>query len=173
VARPLTSDGDYRSPLFGPADAFVYALRDEVVVRLPVAGGTAVPQARVPGVLKLVGFDGADDLIVLTAAQPPASPLGQLSIMSGRLTPLPHDPESAEERRMIAFVRGDERVYGDTRVYTRTETRRGAVRTTEWTDVYVARGAAAPVNVSACQGVDCSAPALSRDGRQIAYVKAR
>ena len=48
-----------------------------------------------------------------------------------------------------------------------------ALRTTEWTDVYVARGTAAPVNVSACQGVNCSAPALSSDGRQIAYVKAQ
>lgn len=172
TAQMLTQDGGYRSPVFAANDAFVYALRDDVVVRIPVAGGAAAQQGRAPDVVKLVGFDGPNDLIVLTEAQPPASPLALLSLRTGRLTPLPHDPMSAEELRLIAFVRGDERVYGETRVYTRTESRRGALRTSEWTDVYVARGAAAPVNVSACGGVNCSAPALSRDGRHVAYVKA-
>lgn len=169
--RALTTDGGYRSPIFAPGGAFVYALRSEWVVRIAVAGGAAIPQGRAPNVVKLVGFDG-DDLIVLTDASPPASPLALLSIETGRLASLPHDPGSSEELRLIAFVRGDERVYGETRVYTRTESRRGALRTMEWTDVYVARGASAPVNVSACGGVDCSAPALSSDGQYVAYVKA-
>ena len=172
TGRALTQDGEYRSPVFAPNDAFVYALRNDVMVRIPVAGGAATPQGRAPDVVKLVGFDGPDDLIVLTEAQAPASPLALLSLKTGRLASLPHDPTSPEELRLIAFVRGDERVYGETRVYTRTESRRGALRTSEWTDVYIARGTAAPVNVSACQGVDCSAPALSRDGRYVAYVKA-
>jgi hypothetical protein len=109
---------------------------------------------------------------VLTDAPPLASPLAVLSLKTGRLAPLPHDPQSAAEARLIAFMRGDERVYGDTRVYTKSESRRGALRPIEWTDVYVARGVAPPVNVSACDGVNCSAPALSRDGRRIVYVKA-
>lgn len=169
--RALTSDGGYRSPIFSPAEPFIYALRNDVVVRIPIGGGAASPQGRAPAVVKLVGFDG-DDLVVLTGASEPASPLALLSIKTGQLAALPHDPNSAEELRLIAFVRGDERVYGETRVYTRAESRKGALRTTEWTDVYVARGAAAPVNVSACGGVDCSAPALSTDGRYVAYVKA-
>ena len=172
MTRALTEGGGYRSPVFGPSDAFVYALREDVVVRIPAAGGMPAQQGRAPDVVKLVGFDGPDDLVVLTEAQPPESPLALLSLKTGRLTPLPHDPKSAEELRLIAFVRGDERVYGDTRVYTRTESRRTALRTTEWTDVYIARGTAAPVNVSACRGVNCSAPALSRDARRIAYVRA-
>ena len=169
--RALTNDGGYHSPVFAPNDGFVYALRDDSVVRIPVAGGAATSQGRASGIVKLVGFDGPDDLIVLTEAQAPASPLALLSLKTGRLASLPHDPTSPEELRLIAFVRGDERVYGETRVYTRTESRRGALRTSEWTDVYIARGTAAPVNVSACQGVDCGAPALSPDGRYIAYVK--
>jgi hypothetical protein len=172
MARPLTQDGGYRSPVFGQDDAFIYALRDDVVVRIPVGGGTVVQQGRTAEAVKLVGFDGPDDLTILTNAQPPASPLASLSLKTGRLAPLPHDPKSPEELRLIAFVRGDERVYGTTRVYTRTESRRSALRTTEWTDVIVARGTAAPVNVSACDGINCGAPALSHDGRFLAYVKA-
>ena len=169
--RALTTDGGYRSPIFAPTDAFIYALRNDAVVRIPAAGGAPASQGRAPNVVKLVGFDG-DDLVVLTDAPEPAPPLAVLSIKTGHISALPHDPKSSEELRLIAFVRGDERVYGETRVYTRTESRRGALRTMEWTDVYVARGTAEPVNVSACGGVDCSAPALSNDGRYVAYVKA-
>ena len=41
-----------------------------------------------------------------------------------------------------------------------------------WTDVYVQRGTAVPVNVSVCDGVRCLEPALSPDGRKVAFVKA-
>ena len=46
--RALTSDGGYRSPIFSPDNAFVYAIRDDVVLRIPVAGGAATPQGRAP-----------------------------------------------------------------------------------------------------------------------------
>ena len=39
MTRALTEGGGYRSPVFGPSDAFVYALREDVVVRIPAAGG--------------------------------------------------------------------------------------------------------------------------------------
>ncbi len=169
--RALSHDGGYRSPIFSPDGAFVYALRGDVVIRIPVAGGAATTQGHAPGLVKLVGFDRPDDLVVLTEAGAPASPLAALSLKTGQLTPLPHDPTSAAELHLIAFVRGDERIYGETRVYTRTESRPGALRPTEWTDVYVARGTATPLNVSACQGLDCGAPALSGDGRSVVYVK--
>ena len=58
------------------------------------------------------------------------------------------------------------------RVYSETESKRGLSRTIEWTDVYLRRGTAAPRNVSACDGVNCVQPALSPDGRSVAFVKA-
>jgi hypothetical protein len=56
-------------------------------------------------------------------------------------------------------------------VYTRTESRRGMSRTTQWSDVYVRRGDAAPRNLSACNGVSCVQPALSPDGRSVVFIK--
>jgi hypothetical protein len=170
MRRALTQGGKYRSPVFDPGDAFVFALRDDVVVRIPAAGGAPEDRGRVASAVKLIGFDGPDELVVLIEA-PPASPLVVLSLKSGRTSALPHDAESKEEQRMLAFVRDGERVYGDIRVYTRTETRRGLSRTIEWSDVYLARGTAAPVNVSSCDGVNCAEPALSNDRRRLAYVK--
>jgi hypothetical protein len=127
----------------------------------------------VPGALKLVGFDStnADDLVLLFDAPPAASPLGVLSLKSGRVTPLPYDASSEDERRMLAQIRGQEREYGTTRVYTRSESRRGLSRPIQWTDVYIRRGTAAPRNVSNCDGVSCVQPSLSSDGQSVMFIK--
>lgn len=170
VAR--TTGGGYRSPIFAPADGSIVALRGDTLVRIPAGGGSAVPVQRAPGILKLVGFDtgNADEIVVLLDGG--TAPVGVLSVKSGKVTPLPYDAKSNAERRMLAQVRGQERTYGDASVYVRTESKRGLSRTIEWTDVHFRRGNAPPRNVSACDGANCGQPALSPDGRRIAFVKA-
>jgi hypothetical protein len=172
TAAALTTGGGYRSPIFAPADGGILALRGDTLVRIPAGGGSAAPLQRVPGILKLVGFDAgnADEIVVLLDGG--AAPLGVLSAKSGRVTPLPYDAKSDVERRMLAQVRGQERTYADASVYVRTESKRGLSRTIEWTDVHFRRGTAPPRNVSACDGTNCGQPALSPDGRRIAFVKA-
>jgi hypothetical protein len=123
--------------------------------------------------VKLVGFDGtdADDLVLLFDAPPAASPLGSVSLKSGRVTPLPYDASSEEQRRMLAHIRGQEREYGTTRLYTKSESRRGLSRNVQWTDVYIRRGNAAPRNISKCDGVSCVQPSLSADGQSVMFIK--
>ena len=87
------------------------------------------------------------------------------------MTPLPAG-QSDDERTLLAQIRGQERLYGDTVVYTKTETKRGLSRAIEWTDVYIKRGSEAPLNVSACDGVNCVQPSLSPDRRSVVFVKA-
>ena len=155
-----------------PADGGIVALRGDALVRIPAGGGSPAPVQRAPGVLKLVGFDAGnpDEIVVLLDGG--AAPLGVLSVKSGKVTPLPYDARSDVDRRMLAQVRGQERTYGDASVYVRTESRRGLSRTIEWTDIHFRRGTAPPRNVSACDGTNCGQPALSPDGRRIAFVKA-
>jgi hypothetical protein len=172
AAKALTLDGGYTSPIFS-TDGRVYALKGDTVVRLPQETGPGVAVHKVPRALKLVGFDASkpDELVVLLDAPAGSSPLAVLSLGGGRVTPLPVDPSSEEQRRMLAQIRGQERSYGTTSVYTRAEQRRGMARPVEWTDVYIRTGAAPPRNVSGCNGVPCTQPALSPDGRSVVFIK--
>jgi len=170
-ARALTTNGGYRSPIFVNDTPVVLALRGNSVVRLGAQGGSAIPLAGAPKIVKLVGIDATspDEVIVLLDA--PASPLGVLSLQSGKVSPLPYDDSSDEQRRMLAQIRAQDRTYGETKLYTKTETKSGLSRPIEWTDVFLTRGAGSPQNVSACDGVNCVQPALSPDGRSLAFVK--
>ena len=173
TASALTSDGGYRSPVVSPADGSVYALKGETVVRFPASNGKGAVVQKVTGALKLVGFEGknGDEIIVLVDSGPAGSPLGVVSLKSGRVTPLPYNANSEDQRRMLAQIRGQRRVYGDTSVYTKSESKRGLSRLIEWTDVYLKRGDAEPQNISLCDGVNCAQPALSPDGRRLAFIK--
>jgi hypothetical protein len=172
TGKALTTDGGYVSPIISP-DGRVYALKGGALVRLPQETGAGIVVHNVPGAVKLVGFDGAspDDLVLLLDAPSPGSPLGVLSLKSGRVTPLPYDAASEEQRRMLAQIRGQNREYGTTRVYAKTESRRGPSGRLQWTDVYIRRGTAAPRNVSMCDGVSCVQPALSPDGLGVVFIK--
>ncbi len=169
---PVTPHGGYRSPVFSPADGSIFALKGDRVIRMPPGGGTPTAVQRASGAVKLAGFDGknADEIVVLL--EEGSSPLGVLSLKTGKLTPLPYEANSDDQRRILGQIRGQDRFYGETTVYVKTESKEGLSRTIEWTDVYVRRGDSTPQNVSSCDGVNCTQPALSPDGRRVAFVKA-
>jgi hypothetical protein len=110
--------------------------------------------------------------VVLLDATGAASPLGVLSLASGRVAPLPYDDTSEEQRHMLARIRSDERHYGTTGVYLTTQSRPGKTRPLRWTDVYIRSASAAGRNISRCDGVSCAQPTVSPDGRSVAFIKA-
>jgi hypothetical protein len=171
TTRALTRDGGYRSPVFAAAGA-IYALKADAIVALRTDGSPSAVQT-VRGLVKLVGFEGpnTDDIVVLIEAAAGLSPLAIVALKNGAVTPLPYDPRSDEERQMLAQIRSQARVYGDTNVYTKTNSKQLISRPIEWTDVYVQRGTEPPRNVSACDGVDCGQPALSPDRRTVVYIR--
>jgi hypothetical protein len=173
--RALTNEGGYRSPIFINDTPLVLALRGNTVVRLGAQGGNAIPVPDASNIVKLVGIDATSpgEVIVLLNAPARTSPLGVLSLQSGKVSPLPYDDSSEQQRRMLAQIRAQDRTYGDITVYTKTETKAGLSRPIEWTDVFLTRGSGSPQNISACDGANCVQPALSSDGRSVAFVKAQ
>lgn len=109
--------------------------------------------------------------MVLLDAGAGQSPLAAVSLKSGSVTPLPYDSKAEDQRRVLAQIRAQDRVYGETTVYTRTESKQGLSRKIEWTDVYLQKGQSPPQNISACDGANCVQPSLSPDGRTVAFVR--
>lgn len=171
AARALTTDGGYRSPIFLPNGSTVLALRGNAIVQLGSAPRNAPPVRMKAAVTKLVGIDSANPSEVVVLTPDAGSPLAVVSLHDGTVTALPFDAADESQRRLLAQIRGQERIYRETTVYTRTETKSGLTRPIEWIDVFVSRGAAPPQNVSACDGVNCLQPALSPDGQSVVFVK--
>ncbi|OOO01345.1 MAG: hypothetical protein USCGTAYLOR_02441 [Chromatiales bacterium USCg_Taylor] len=169
----LTGDSGYRWPVYEPGGKAVIALKGGNAVRISEDSGEVKILHKIPGVQKLVGADREDSDKLLVILDEDAAPLALLSLKTGRLTPLPYDPKSKDHRRMLSHVKGEERLYGTTRIYVKTQTKQGMEGTLEWTDVYVQQGKATPRNVSNCDGVSCGQPSLSTDGVALVYVRAR
>jgi hypothetical protein len=171
--RRLTREGGYRSPVFGPGDQSVLALRQGALVTIPPGGGEGAVLHALARASKLAGLraDGPPEVLAVFEEADGSAWLGFVSLAAGQVTPLPHDRASREHRAMIAHVRDWERVYGGATLYVKTESKQGMAGFVEWTDVYLARGAE-PVNVSRCDGVPCGQPSLSQDGRHVVFVKA-
>ena len=168
----LTSGGGYRSPIFAPTGESIYGLKADTLVRIPSAGGAATPLVSTAGIVKLIGFDSSNASALIVLLDSSTAPLGSLSLDSGKITPLSYDAKAQGERLLLSQITGEERVYGDTRLYVRTETKRGISRTIEWADVYLQHGNLPAINVSGCDGVNCGQPALSPNGRRVVFVKA-
>ena len=171
VRVQLTADAGYRWPVFDAGAARIVALRQNDIVEIPLAGGAARRLAAVEGISKLIGFDREQPDRVLVLRTQQDAEIAVLSLATGELTPIRYDADS--DGMLLAHLRGNERVYGDTILYLRKETRTdvtGAVL--DWTDVFIKEGGGRPRNISQCDGVDCSQPSLSADRSRIAFVRA-
>jgi len=171
----LRRAGGYHSPLFRPGDADILALKDHTLVRIPVSGGEAESLYTIPGSIKLVGFSMADPdkVLILVQGKEDTLPVGLLSLQSGQVLPIPYDKQSPEDQLLLAHLQGWERVYTNTTVYVKRETKMGMAGLKEWTDIYYKRRDNEPVNLSRCDGNHCGQPALSHDGRQVVFVHAQ
>ena len=142
--RALTTDGGYRSPIFLPNGSTVLALRGNAIVRLGSPRGSVPPVQMKVAVAKLVGVDSANpsEVVVLLETPDAGSPLAAVSLQNGTVTVLPFDGADESQRRLLAQIRAQDRSYGETTVYTKTETKPGLSRPIEWIDVFLKRGAA-------------------------------
>jgi len=170
----VTQVGGYHSPIFAAGDQAILALQGNELVQIPIAGGEARKLFTLKGVAKLVGIsrDDQSKVLVLSNEKNKIS-VKFLSLTTGKMTVVPFDEKSKDDRRTIAHLRGWERVYGDSKVYVRSETKSGLAGPIEWTDVYLKQPASEPINVTRCDGTNCSQPALSQNKRFVAYIKTK
>lgn len=170
----LTRDGGYYSPVFDSGGQSILVLKSGSLYRVPLTGDSPTNLRSLPGLTKLVGLsrDDNDQLLALARNSQNTVAAVLLSIRTGAVTPLPHDPASREDSLLLVHLAGWERVYGDVRLYCEEEEKEapGGV-SIRFTDVYLKRGSDAALNLSNGNGVSSCQPSLSPDGKQVAFIR--
>jgi len=164
---------DYRSPLFLPRGKDLVALRGDALILLASPYERERTLLQFPGALRLVGFVDADpDRLLVLAAQGggPALPW-VLSLVQGDRTALPYDPQSAQDRALVERLSDERRSYPGVELYVQRVHGNSMSGPEEWNDVFLARKGQEPVDVSGCRPLDCGQPALSADGKSVAYLR--
>ena len=171
TATRITEEEGYRSPVFSATGTVIFALKGDNLVRIK-PGGSPEEVRKINGIVKLIGFDSRNPDEILVLFKDDNAPLGVLSLKTGNIALLPYDPNSDDHKQVLAQIRGQRRVQGTTKAFVKKVSKQGLSHMIEWTDVYVKRGDTEPQNLSGCDGVDCTQPALSSDERQVVFVKA-
>jgi hypothetical protein len=175
VPQRLTRGGGYYSPVFDAPGETVLALKSSDLYRVSLSGDPPVKLHTVAGVTKLVGLsrDDPDQVLVVGEDIQQHLPFAALlSIPSGRLVVIPHNPDSSEDQVMLAHLSGWERIYGGTRVYTEKNEKEGPGGTTlEFSDVYLKRVSDPPINLTNGNRLSSSQPSLSADGQKVVFIR--
>lgn len=172
----LTWKGGFYSPVFAPKDEAILAMRGERLTRISVYGTEPEELHSVENVIKIVGFsrDDPDTVLILIENEPSPLPVvGTLSIISGRFTEIPYNPQSSKDMRMLNHLLGWEREYDGTTIYVRNGGYSADIPHRLETNIFLKKGNEAAVNLTGCEGLLCSQPALSYDGRTLVYIKYR
>jgi hypothetical protein len=169
--RKLVDSGGFRSPIFLQGDD-VLALKTTSVFRIS-AGGAAKRLYDLPTASKLVGanLDDPSQVLLVTEDESGHAGIAWLAIATGKLTTIPFDSTSSEDREMLQSLRGWDRVYANQTLFVRKLSKQGMGGNTDWVDVFVKSGSAEAVNASHCDGINCGQPSLSLDGRSVVFIK--
>jgi hypothetical protein len=175
MLQRLTLNGGYNSPVFDSQDQSVFALKDGDFYRIPLKDDAPTKVRSLTGVSKLVGIsrDDADLLLVVTKDSQGAFGAALLSIKTGAIAAIPHEPQSKEDEMMLAHLAGWERVFGDVRLYCEDNEKEAAGGTTiRFTDVYLKLGRDPSINLTNGSGVSSCQPSLSSDGKLVVFIRA-
>jgi hypothetical protein len=174
MPQRLTRNGGYSSPVFDSKDQNILALKGGDLYRVSLENDSPSKIRSLSGVSKLVGTsrDDPDQLLVIIKEAPGRLGAALLSIQTGAITPIAHNPQSNEDEMMLAHLASWERVFGDVRLYCEENEQEGAGGSTiRFTDVYLKRGNAPPINLTNGKGVSSCQPSLSPDGKRVVFVR--
>lgn len=170
--QKLGHENGFRSPIFGPKDEAVLALKGGALWQVSLQTGAASKLHQVAGLTKVVGIDRDDsDKILVLIKRGSAIAPALLSLATGAISEISYDANSPEDRKLLNHLKGWERVYGDTMVYPKAQTHEGVSGTVEWQEIFLKRDDTAPVSVSRCDGANCGQPSLSGDGTKVVFIR--
>ena len=161
--RRLADGSGFTSPVSAPGSRFVFALRQNDLVRVATDGSSVQKVRSLPNIIKLVGFDqgDGDKVLALFESTPGSTPrtvdVALVSIKTGKRQLIaarqPADSEEAES------LLGWQRQYAN--VFLRPQ----------GTDVVVGGIESYEIPVSDCRDAVCGQPSYSPESRQVVFIR--
>lgn len=113
--RSLSQSGSYRTPVFSFDDSRILALRGDTLMAIDTADGSGHVLFPCPGLVKLVGTDpkSPDRILALKQEGPELFP-GWISMARKDFTAFDFRTENPQSVRMLNYLAGWRRDYGDT-----------------------------------------------------------
>jgi hypothetical protein len=166
VARKITPDSDYRSPLWIPNSPNFVAIKGDKLVELNADGKLLRERYVLTNNTVLLAFAKQDlnQILVLTDTS-----IGILDYEKGEIKKLANDNDDVDDRYFLDRLRNDFRDYGHATVQInqqKTPLPSGKFKRTE-TIVVSLKGKR---EVSITCATECSQPALSNDGRKLLFM---
>ena len=171
----ITQNGAYRSPVFTPERSKkILAVKAGKVVLLSMMGQEEKAVSSVKAI-KLVGINQSATSQVLVIYSDPSNQeaAGLLSWETGQLTPIPLNPDSDDDRKMLSHLRGWDRYYGSSNeISVNSEIRVDKQFGIRWREVQY-RDSKGKIEVTQCKPNRCGQPSLSESHKSVVFIKAK
>jgi len=162
--RQLTTDGGYRSPIFGDGGKSILALRDAALVEIALADSAVKSLAAPPNLSKLVGRESGPRGKVLAVTTDDR--VGLFAPAGAEMDIL--ERESIKDPAFLRRLKNWTRVYDGLTLFVKQQ---GVSVRAGWTDIFVQQEPAWQVEISHCRGAYCSQPSLSENRRQVVFIR--
>lgn len=166
-ARVLTSGGGFRSPIFSHDGNSLLALRGDTIIKLDISSGELQVLAESKRIRKLVAIDPRDPNACYAIVDESDGGVSGAAIDTSTGTVSLVAPADIDEDA-LAWLRAEDRG-SQLRISVRQES--NAVLPNKWTDLWAQSGSDPPRRLTTGNGRSSRQPALSPDGRQIAFVR--
>ena len=163
VRERYAQGGGFRSPIFYPNGESILAVRNGGLVK--ISGPNSEPQVLgvEVGAARLIGFQ-REDPDVVAVLLPDPDRLGLLRLSGGERSSGEFTPAEVSAQSLGPLWAWDVS-HGETRLYHRRQSG------SKFLNVFLVKPGEEIRNVTRCRDADCGQPALSADGKRVAYIK--
>jgi hypothetical protein len=163
----VTSQGGFSSPIFMPGDDLLLALQGDRLLQIDLAGGAPKEIASLPGVAKLLGsHPNRPNEVLFLADVKSRARIGWFDVVSKQSGTLSYFPTDKVGQWGLKYLQDEDREVTDVRLLVKLKDPNSL-----WTDIFIQRDSKVELNLTQGSGADSRQPALSHNGRHVAFVR--
>lgn len=167
----ITKNTEFRSPIILPDNKNIIALRNESVIKINLNDGSMTDILSVQRAIKIIGYEKNNvNVIYLLCKNGLRNPyIVQLNLETIKEDTVHYDVSNANDRLVLNSIKGEERYYGDIRLFTQSVT--DFINMEERKCIFMQTKRGTAKNMTQGMEGNFEQPSLSQDGKIIVYIK--